>query len=79
MVIQHKHCIRAKSNFLALERAVKVLGHPITGPLAVLIWCLLSSPYYYESLDSSRKYRKLGYLPFAGYPLTRLADRKSRS
>jgi len=70
--VSHKHCLRARRNMPCLIKAVRVLNYPTTGTLAMLIWHLLSGPYYFSSYMSAKLYIKLGYRPFEGYPLIRL-------
>ncbi len=70
--VSYKHCLRAGRNVEKLERAVKILNRPTTGPLAVLVWLTLSvSPNLFTTKEAGDLYRRLGYKPFSGYPLTR--------
>jgi hypothetical protein len=50
-------------------------GYPTTGEDAAELWRTLSSDHLFEPSESAKLYRKLGYEPFAGYPLQRLYRR----
>lgn len=58
--------------FDIIRAAVRDLDYPTTGEVAELIWRALSGPGG-DKVNCGRLYRQLGYEPFTGYPLTRLA------
>lgn len=62
-------------------RAAEALGRPTDGPFAASLWESLS--HYQAPLPCAKAaqvYRDCGYIPFAGYPLSRYGriDRMTR-
>ena len=53
-----------------IARTLRNQGNPTTGDLPVKLWELLSGGNLPGPV-AARLYRKAGYMPFAGYPLTR--------
>lgn len=55
-----------------LRLAVEEAGIPTEGPLAAALWHWLSGNHGFRLPSTAAEvYRRLGYVPFAGYPLQR--------
>jgi hypothetical protein len=54
-----------------MYRWARLFKRPVEGTGATFIWSSLSSQHYYNSNIAAAIYRKIGYKPFSGYPLTR--------